>query len=416
MRRLTNFISVSWNIIRIICNYIIRYYIVELVHFYQMLVLILTCIELFFSYCFELFILQKKITMIIFLCFILLNNFQSLLTFYTTIETSHPSSDFRKIVTDSARNVMYVGGKNIVIKLNSDFQKTAEFVFGPKKSSKFCSPSEIKTCPNVTLQDNVVELLEYVPAVNKTIVCGSLEYGHCSLLYGTEIEPLSYKEANYFGSDQGSIFIPIHRVNSWVYMVGTAWDGRLNNVQDEFSFKKLEGSEFSYESHFSHLGFCSKKRSHSRLKFVYGFQDGNEFVYMVYLKVRKDKVRNYFETKIARICQNDDYLGSFNELKLSCDGHNIATAAYFSNRSYLYVAFGIGNQSLEARPSSVVCKYPLQNIKRQFENSIILCYSNINKDGYTPPRWSSCSSETKCHKAQSVRIELAAFNFETILL
>lgn len=347
---------------------------------------------------------EKKITMIIFLCFILLNNFQSLLTFYTTIETSHPSSDFRKIVTDSARNVMYVGGKNIVIKLNSDFQKTAEFVFGPKKSSKFCSPSEIKTCPNVTLQDNVVELLEYVPAVNKTIVCGSLEYGHCGFFNGTEIEHLSYKEANYFGSDQGSIFIPIHRVNSWVYMVGTAWDGRLNNVQDEFSFKKLEGSEFSYESHFSHLGFCSEKRSHSRLKFVYGFQDGNEFVYMVYLKVRKDKVRNYFETKIARICQNDDYLGSFNELKLSCDGHNIATAAYFSNRAYLYVAFGIGNQSLEARPSSVVCKYSLQNIKRQFENSIILCYSNINKDGYTPPRWSSCSSETKCHTAQSVSV------------
>lgn len=354
--------------------------------------------------------------MIIFLFFVLLNNFQSLLTFYTTIETSHPSSDFRKIVIDTTSGTTYVGGKNIVLKLNSTFQTTAEFVFGPKKSSKFCSPSEIKTCPNVTLQDNVVELLEYVPALNKTIVCGSLEYGHCSLLNGSGIQPLSFKEGNFFGSDQGSIFIPIHREHSWVYMVGTAWDGRIDKVQDEFSFKKLEDSEFSYESYFSHLGVCKEKRSHSRLKFVYGFQDGNEFVYTVYLKVRKDKGRDYFETKIARICQNDNYMGSFNELKLSCDGHNIATVAYFSNRSYLYVAFGIGNQSLEVRPSSVVCKYSMQDIKRQFENSIIICYSNINKDGYTPPRWSDCSSERKCDTPQSVRIELVVFNFETILL
>lgn len=247
--------------------------------------------------------------MIIFLFFVLLNNFQSLLTFYTTIETSHPSSDFRKIVIDTTSGTTYVGGKNIVFKLNSTFQTTAEFVFGPKKSSKFCSPSEIKTCPNVTLQDNVVELLEYVPALNKTIVCGSLEYGHCSLLNGSGMQPLSFKEGNFFGSDQGSIFIPIHRENSWVYMVGTAWDGRIDKVQDEFSFKKLEDSEFSYESYYSHLGVCKEKRSHSRLKFVYGFQDGNEFVYTVYLKVRKDKGRDYFETKIARICQNDNYMG-----------------------------------------------------------------------------------------------------------
>lgn len=47
----------------------------------------------------------------------------------------------------------------------------------------------------------MVELLEYVLVLNKIIVCGLLEYGYCSFLYGSEIKFLFFKKGNFFGSD-----------------------------------------------------------------------------------------------------------------------------------------------------------------------------------------------------------------------
>lgn len=56
-------------------------------------------------------------------------------------------------------------------------------------------------CLNVIFLDNVVELLEYVLVLKKIIVCGLLEYGYCSFLYGSEVKFLFFKKGNFFGSD-----------------------------------------------------------------------------------------------------------------------------------------------------------------------------------------------------------------------
>nr|XP_022298362.1 hepatocyte growth factor receptor-like [Crassostrea virginica] len=105
-----------------------------------------------------------------------------------------------------------------------------------------------------------------------------------------------------------------------------------------------------------------------------------------------------FETKISRICKNDKYMRSFNEVVLECNRHNIATAAYYREAeedSSLYVAFGISMTSTEAsrNDSAVVCQYSQSDIETMFKNLITFCFNNA--DALSPPDWSNCNAESK---------------------
>ncbi|XP_062614202.1 hepatocyte growth factor receptor-like, partial [Saccostrea cucullata] len=87
---------------------------------------------------------------------------------------------------------------------------------------------------------------------------------------------------------------------------------------------------------------------------------------------------------------------------LSCNQHNIATAAYYSvNESSVYVAFGIGIHSLEAVPSSVLCKFTIQELSRMFTFTYVSCFSHLQKDGYTPPRWINCGND-RCNMSPDI--------------
>ena len=354
--------------------------------------------------CFSFIFSEISARMIIIPLLVLLGNFQVLrCSFYLTIEATHALSDLRKITIDRRSGELIVGGRNVVLKLNSKFESIAEFALGPKFSSKYCRPHEIRSCPNATNLNNIVSILEFLPERNQTLVCGSLEYGNCSLLTESELKPLAYDEqTNYLGSDQGSIFVPFNIKNQAVYFTGTSWDGR-NTMDEEFSFKTLLKTKFLYKTALSKKGLCSEKRKDFNLKFLYGFQD-EKHVYALYLMNRSDHGRNYFETKISKICKEDKYFGSFQELILSCDMHNIATAAYYSYNKDLYVVFGTGNQSLGAQPSSIVCKYSADEIRRRFDSSFIMCYSDVTKKGYTPPRWSTCNSQNICRESPQVNL------------
>ncbi|XP_048739332.2 hepatocyte growth factor receptor-like isoform X2 [Ostrea edulis] len=86
-------------------------------------------------------------------------------------------------------------------------------------------------------------------------------------------------------------------------------------------------------------------------------------------------------------------MGTFQERILKCNQHNIATAAYYSAKEHLYVAFGTGRGSLEAGPSSVVCRF--RDIKEQFDDDFKSCYTYLTSSGYTPPRWKNCNNDRK---------------------
>ncbi|XP_061187862.1 hepatocyte growth factor receptor-like [Saccostrea echinata] len=327
--------------------------------------------------------------------FLILINFKIATSFYTTRKTDDSTSDLRKIAIHRNTGEIYVGGKNALLRFNSKFENASSISF----RRKYCVQNQISICGNATAPDDIVEVLEYLPEIKKTLMCGSLEHKSCNLLSGKEISPLSDKKANYIDSRKGSILVPIQKEQTWIYFIGTSWDGG-NSVESEFSFKKLYNEEFLDESVYSKMKLCDQERRKSNLKFIYGFQD-EEFVYSIYLKIRMEDSRNYYETKLSRICKNDDYMGSFSERILSCNQHNIATAAYYLTNGTLYVAFGTGSHSLEALPSSVVCMLDIQEINKMFTFTHISCYSNIKKSGYTPPRWNNCEHR-RCNKDSDI--------------
>jgi hypothetical protein len=319
-----------------------------------------------------------------------------------TQETDDPTSDLRKIAINPQSGEVFVGGKNALILLNSKFARMGSISVGPRKHSDNCPPSKIHTCANATNTDNVVELLEYLPGEQKMLMCGSVQYGNCSLLNRTETTTLAdNNHENYLGSRYGSIVVPFQKESDWVYFTGTSWDGRSSkHMPEEFSFKSYSDLEFFAEAVASKLSLCDHERRQSNLRFIYGFQD-KSYVYAIYLKIRKEDGIDHFETKIARICKSDEYMGTFHEMTLKCHQHNIASAAYYSAKKHLYVTFGTGRGSLEARPSSVVCRF--QDIVEQFNVAFSRCYNDLTNTGYSPPRWKNCRTDI-CKRDQTVSI------------
>ena len=262
------------------------------------------------------------------------------------------SEELYNIDIDNETNIIFIGGKNLLLKASSTLKEVKRITTGPKPDNKECLESQ-KGC---TLEntDNRNKILLIDSRNKKLITCGSLTHGVCQ---GRNLETLSVEISNnneyvVSNSDLPSVAVIGPRWDGKrALYVATSWDGNtygsdilkvLINPKPSVSTRNIDGSNvFAVSSsspldgysylHFTDLNYL--------VNYVYGFTLGG-FTYFVSVQettesYNQKKNPKVFSTFIIRICQRDKNYFSYLELPLECKGtngtnFNIGTSAYLT--------------------------------------------------------------------------------------
>ncbi|XP_056001078.1 plexin-B1-like isoform X2 [Ostrea edulis] len=332
--------------------------------------------------------------------------------FYPTFSVPLSFAPLRRVTMKPESENIYVGGKNILLHLDGNLTVIGNKTIGPVKDSKLCSPDQ-KMCVSLEWRDNYVEVLKFLSKHKMVLMCGSVRQGLCRLLnsYSISLEEqfLNKHTQNFVGSSRGTIIVPYGTPGQQYdhYFIGRSWDGRkMEYTFPEFSFMEIRNRsadpdfrwEFQNTTKYTSVGICHSKRESVSTQFIYGFKKEG-FVFSIYTQARNFSNGMVYETKLSRICTNDKYMSSFNEVILECRIHNIATAAFYKEdeaTSTLYVAFGVSTDSLQPshNATAAVCQFTQVEIDQMFKNLIIHCFNNA--DANSPPDWSTCGEAGRC--------------------
>ena len=267
------------------------------------------------------------------------------------------SEELYNIDIDNETNIIFIGGKNLLLKASSTLKEVKRITTGPKPDNKECLESQ-KGC---TLEntDNRNKILLIDSRNKKLITCGSLTHGVCQ---GRNLETLSVEISNNNEYVVSNSELPSVAVigPSWdgkrALYVATSWDGKtygkvksdinkLNFLIDpkpSVSTRNIDGSNVFSVSVNSALDGCSClefKNLNYLVNYIYGFTLGG-FTYFVSVQettesYNQEKNQKVFSTFITRICQKDKIYFSYLELPLECKGtngtnFNIGTSAYLT--------------------------------------------------------------------------------------
>ena len=274
------------------------------------------------------------------------------------------SEELYNIDIDNETNIIFIGGKNLLLKASSTLKEVKRITTGPKPDNKECLESQ----SGCTLEntDNRNKILLIDSRNKKLITCGSLTHGVCQ---GRNLETLSVEISNNNEYVVSNSELPSVAVigPSWdgkrALYVATSWDGKtygkvksdinkLNFLIDpkpSVSTRNIDGSNVFSVSVNSALDGCSClefKNLNYLVNYIYGFTLGG-FTYFVSVQettesYNQEKNQKVFSTFITRICQQDKIYFSYLELPLECKGtngtnFNIGTSAYLTKPGNFFV-------------------------------------------------------------------------------
>ena len=267
------------------------------------------------------------------------------------------SEELYNIDIDNETNIIFIGGKNLLLKASSTLKEVKRITTGPKPDNKECLESQ----PDCTLEntDNRNKILLIDSRNKKLITCGSLTHGVCQ---GRNLETLSVEISNNNEYVVSNSELPSVAVigPSWdgkrALYVATSWDGKtygkvksdinkLNFLIDpkpSVSTRNIDGSNVfavSANSALDGYSYLQFEDLNYLVNYVYGFTLGG-FTYFVSVQettesYNQKKNPKVFSTFIIRICQRDKNYFSYLELPLECKGtngtnFNIGTSAYLT--------------------------------------------------------------------------------------
>ena len=264
------------------------------------------------------------------------------------------SEELYNIDIDNETNVIFIGGKNLLLKASSTLNELKRITTGPKMDYKECLESQPVCAPENTDNRNTILLIDNRD--KKLITCGSLTHGVCQ---GRNLETLSVEISNnneyvVSNSDLPSVAVigPSWDHGKRALYVATSWDGYaassgfsnlscLIDPKPSVSTRNIDGSNVFAVSANSILdsSYLQFKDLNYLVNYVYGFTLG-DFTYFVSVQettesYNQKKNPKVFSTFIIRICQRDKNYISHLELPLECKGtngtnFNIGTSAYLT--------------------------------------------------------------------------------------
>ena len=312
------------------------------------------------------------------------------------------SEELYNIDIDNETNIIFIGGKNLLLKASSSLNELKRITTGPKPDYKECLESQPVCAQENTDNRNKILLID--SRNKKLITCGSLTHGVCQ---GRNLETLSVEISNnnkyvVSNSDLPSVAVigPSWDGKHALY-VATSWDGKtygsrilnfLINPKSAVSTRNLDNSNVfavSANSALDGYSYLQFEDLNYLVNYVYGFTLGG-FTYFVSVQettesYNQKKNPKVFSTFIIRICQRDKNYFSYLELPLECKGtngtkFNIGTSAYLTkpgkffvkssgiqaSDEVLVVTFVQTNGGWNDRASkSGVCFYPVKEINEK---------------------------------------------------
>lgn len=319
-------------------------------------------------------------------------------------------SDLQMVTIDKRNGSVFAAGTNVVYRFDKflgqvvSASKTGTERGHCKQSAGECS--------------NEARILERIPNSESLLLCGSGRYGLCSVIDGESMNTTDMNASNrlsYAGGKE-SVFgffsqsLANGALKPAVLYVASSYDGRPSNVSSSSAssvsallLEKRRGPSFSIRYHFedgdtkSALEIGPTQRSNYDVRYVYGFEHKG-FAYFVTVQRESMVSDSLYETKLARVCQQDSGFFSYTEINLACrksgissQFYNIALAAYMStpggelrrklrlspDEKVLYIAFGqsVPNHSSAVPASgSVLCLYSMADVRKAFTTAQVTCY------------------------------------------
>ena len=313
------------------------------------------------------------------------------------------SGDLVNMDFDNITGNIFIGGKNVLLKLSPSLEELNRTSTGPELDYINC-PGKGDCDEQVANNSNKVLLIYYHSSTKRFLVtCGSIKHGECQLRNVDSLMIESTKNSVVSNAPLPAVVLitpwnePVQQRRA--LYVGTSWDEKYNTpslallVKPPISTRNIDGDrifEFSSSGPFagdSYLKFIDGNFKY-RVKYIYGFSSGN-FNYFVTVQETTESFTGRFEPKvlktfISRICQQDISYKIYVELPLECksrgESFNIAQSGYLTkpggwyykssslqaSDDVLVVTFFESTTGWEVRPAqnSVICLYPVKEINK----------------------------------------------------
>ncbi|XP_078596054.1 hepatocyte growth factor receptor-like [Branchiostoma floridae x Branchiostoma japonicum] len=334
---------------------------------------------------------------------------------------------------DNNSGRVYLGATNILYQLSADLELQKTYKSGPVWDSPRCGPFAQHCREGKVLSDNENKVLLVDESLGVLLACGSVLQGTCSVHPLDNIASGQYvlndeDRATYVASGESAVafFAPGHDGAQSLY-VGAEYEP---DKPTEFSIPAVSTRTLSHTTEYkfnfalqtqhqrSYISVNSNYAADYRIKYVDGFShDGFSY----FLTVQKTSVDSQsYHSRLVRVCQNDRAYFSYTELPITCYGHDekpygiIQAAALHKpggNLTWVYPGMTTTDEVLFAvfaesesedspvpKNGSVLCTFPMSDVRAHFQDGIQSCYGGEGQPGlaflYQPGHNRVCQETT----------------------
>lgn len=318
------------------------------------------------------------------------------------------ASNLSKLVMDYNLHQLYLGGENILLRLDDKLKLQQSKSVGPAFDSDNCFASPLYCSASRSMVSNIVNILAINEIHSYLLACGSVSQGLCSVYslsdFNTKFTFNATEHASFVGSRSSSVAFfgrpPMgHDTDRRMLYVAIS---TYERTQDKFSPYTISTREIVYNESqssinylvddqnigdFSYLSVLPSVQSKFRAKYIYGFELNGYGYYISIQPVDPHITKTAYATRLIQFCLDDKYYRTYIETVLQCGqnslDYTLATSAYMqfgSTGDTLAVSFGRPSNSASSEPDpvhgSVVCKFSMTDARGHFFNLQNYCYNS----------------------------------------
>ncbi|OWF53205.1 Plexin-A3 [Mizuhopecten yessoensis] len=339
----------------------------------------------------------------------------------TTFPNPHQQETFINMVRDVGSGKLFVAAVNYLYKFSSDLKLEQEVVTGPKEDNPNCLPPTRGTfhCRlPISLWENYNKALvimdSEIESEKRLISCSTLFHGYCEkrwLSNISEMDEILYKPvvANNRTATTVVFIGPGPTRNNVMtnsLYVGASWTNTgqrgVRDLVNAFSSRRLDDFKLTWETFQDKSGKSIEQlhRQSFPIYYIFGVST-DDFSYVVTVQKSSTDPKAQFISKLIRVCNQDAKFRSYTEVELRCNykgvTYNLAQAMYLIKpgtvlaealginltEDVLFGVFSSGspNQAASNARESVMCIYPMKEVRRMFTENIRKCFNGTGMTG-----------------------------------
>jgi Sema domain len=300
------------------------------------------------------------------------------------------------IYYDKTENAIYVGGRDVLLKLDTNLNMIDAISMGPVQEDPTCRSYD--ECSNGTFIPNDIKIVKYSERNAQLFVCGTANKGACSLHSMKRIKQykiLTGVSTGHLVGSKRSVHVQLSTssdslTDDFLY-VFHEYDERPERFSPPaVSLRKLDSSDYTLDywiydevlHQISGLAIRPQLKQDYYMSFVYSFRFENHVYFLMNQQKSLDN-KNDVIIRLGRVCygERDPIFRSYIEMELFCQDrdvlYNKAVSATFMNNT-LYIA------AVKTKPSSredimqdkgtALFGFNISYLKNNFHESNLMCY------------------------------------------